>query len=243
MKTESFTVNSHQELLSHLQGIDIAYPPISQGAAKEQIERAATFRLLSTFSEQQPFKFPLKVDHDDKPDFRFTVNGLTIGAECTMAMPKQFGEAQFLRDKHYPNAPIDLSDFRWGTPDRTASEILELLSRNRLTGMPWFGDSVEREWSQAMMDCLIAKTENLNARDFRKFQVNWLLIDDNVPQANLSINTAVNYLMQPIKLYFDSQNQTKFDTVFIKTHRQWIRISSTKCDVTPVNDLWQKHGG
>jgi hypothetical protein len=241
MKMAPFTANSHKELLSHLQGIDIRHSPVSQGATKEEIERAMVFRLLSTFSSQPPFAFPLEVVHADKPDFSLVLDGLTIGAECTMAMPRQFGEALFLRAKHYPKAPIDLCDFRWGTPDRTASEILELLSRNKLTGMPWFGNSVEREWSRAMVACLVDKTQNLNAPDFHRFQLNWLLIDDNVPQANLSIDTAVKYLMQPIETYFQSLDDAKFGTVFIKTHQQWIRLSSTICDVTPVNDLWQKH--
>jgi hypothetical protein len=223
--------------------VDISYPPFWRGATKEQIERAMCFRFLATLAEDLPFTFPLEIVHADKPDFRFIMNSTTIGAECTLALPEQYTRALFLREKFCLDVPLDPSDFRWATPDRTSAELLVLLKKNKLTGLPWFGDGVEREWALAMEDCIDAKTDNLNAQDFVRFQTNWLLIQDVLPGGSLlEVDRGLFHLSFPLERYFNAHGQTKFDHIFIKTHGKFLSVNSAKAEIRTTNDLWQKHG-
>lgn len=240
-----FVVESPDELLQQLEKTDITHPPFWRGATKDQLEHCLCFRFLSTFAEESQILFPLGVVQADKPDFRFEMNSSTTGVECTLALSEQFSRALALREECCPAVWIDLSDFRWGCPDRTSEEIIAILKRNKLTGEPWHGDAADREWARAMKACIDIKTEKLNADGFLRFGNNWLLIDDNfIPQSIIDIERCLPHLMPEMRKYFVAghDSQIKFNEIMIRHKGDFVRLSSTTVDIKPINDLWQKHG-
>lgn len=236
---------THSDLIDFLREINVQHSLVPTGNEKKQAEKALAYKTLATFSQTSPFMFPLEVIQDEKPDFQFHMENLQIGAECTMAMSELFGRVYSLREKQYPNSMIDLSYVHWGAPNLTNDQIFELLKQweTKLTGPPLFGNSIEKYWSATMMDCISAKTERLNALDYGRRQLNWLLINDNVhPHTDLSLKKGLSILSNALNSYFlDSAEQIKrFDSVFIKTNDQFIVISRSGISSNTINNLWQQ---
>lgn len=245
MNDNLFSVESPEELLLQLEKTDISHPPVGLGATKEQLERCVCFRFLSTFARESHIAFPLKLFHTDRPDFRLVMNSSTIGVECTLAVTEQLVRALSLREQHCPNVWIDLSDFRWGCPDRTNSEIIAVLKKGKFTAAPWYGESADREWALAIKDSIDAKSKKLNASGFLRSNENWLLIDDDfTPQSILDINKCLFYLSPKIQEYFVGSNdaQARFDEILVRHQEIFIRLTATTVNTKPINDLWQKHG-
>ena len=241
MDNSLFSAESPEELLSLLQKNNISHPPVEVGATKEQIERCVCFRFLSTYVNESRLTFPLKLVHADRPDFRLIMNSRTIGVECTQALSEQFARALSLRQQYCPDIWIDLSDFRWSCPDRTSEDILALLKKNRLTGEPWHGDTVDHEWALAMKACIDVKTDRLNAEGFLRYDDNWLLIDDDfIPQSIVDPEKSLSYLMPEIRKYFASEcnSRAKFNEIAIRHREDLARVTQTTFDVKPINDLW-----
>lgn len=240
-----FEANSRQELLNHLKDIDITVPPRNEGRTTKQVELWSFCRLLSTIHDGELVNFPLKAVHGDRPDFEIhqQVGGI-IGIEFTEAIPQQFAWAVSLRDQYFPDAFLELDHFRWGAPNRTKEEILKILEKSqyRLSGMGWYGDSVEQEWAHAMKDCTLAKAEKLNNKGFRKFSQNWLLIYDNVPSSQLKIDIAMKYLDQFTSHYWANLSPANavFDTVFVEVGDNLIHIQSQGWSAKNIVNLWEK---
>jgi len=203
------------------------------------------YKVLATFSQTSSFVFPLEVVEDEKPDFQFHMANLQIGAECTMAISELFARVYFLREKYYPDSNIDLSYVHWGALDLTRDEILKLLKkwRTRLTGPPFFGNIIEKYWSNTIWDCISAKTKRLNAIDYKRRQLNWLLINDNVhPRTGLSYDIALFILSSFLNSYFlnRAHQSITFDSVFIKTKDNFVVYDKNGMSSTPINNLWQQ---
>lgn len=240
------TINaiSYIDLLKKLRETDISVPAISRGRTKLHTERWTMYRFLATFGDSDRLTYPIAVKHQDRPDFCLEMADRQVGVEVTSAMPENFARALVLRDKFYPNAPLEPDHFRWGIPRLASKEILRILERsqNRLTGMGWVGDSVEHEWAGAIAESCYTKSEVLNSNRFGEYPCNWLLIYDNVPQAALDLQLGVKYLVQ--NLVAPSQQRTKptrqFDCVFVETHETFVSIESGMPQFTKLRDIRRK---
>jgi hypothetical protein len=237
---------SYIDLLKKLRRVDISVPPISQGRTKIHTERWTMYRVLVTFGDRQGFTYPMTISHKDKPDFRLEMPDRIVGAEVTSAMPEVYGRALVLREKFYPNAPLELDHFRWGGPKLSSKQILAILkeSQKRLTGMGWVGDSVEREWADAIAGSYQAKTESLNSDGFQRFQWNWLLVYDNVPQAALDLPLGVRHLLSKLAALSDKlpNSARQFDTLFIESHSQFVVIEKGNWSAVKIRNLWRQRG-
>jgi hypothetical protein len=162
-------------------------------------------------------------------------------------MPEEYARARVLRDKFCPNAPIELDYFRWGGPKRTSKEILEILrqSEKRLTGMPWIGDSVEREWSAAISSAVEAKTDSLNSSGFKRHPANWLLIYDDVPQFALDLQLAVKHLLDRLNDLPSRRQKSAiaFSKLFVETRNRFITVENGNWSQTKVRNIWRKRSG
>ncbi len=242
----TITASSYIDLLKQLRCTDISVPRISQGRAKLHTERWTMYRFLATFGDRLGFSYPIAIQHRDKPDFRIELPDRDVGAEITSAMPEEYARALVLREKFHPNAPIELDHFRWDGPRRTTKEILKILkeSQSRLTGMGWVGDSVEREWACAISAALRGKSMLLNSKGFKRYQWNWLLVYDNIPQAALDLEAALKHLMSELKTVRDNRptSDIGFNTLFVETHNQFVAVEDGKWSVTKIKNLWRKRG-
>jgi hypothetical protein len=238
------TFSSYADLLDQIGAVDITVPSIASGRTKQHTERWTMFRFLTSCAQGKAFEFPLGLTHRDKPDFWIQMPTHSVGAEITLAMPEDFARALVLREKFYPNAPIDLSEFAWGTPRRTSKELLKLIEtwQSRLTGLGWVGDQVEIEWAQHIRDTIQAKMLVLNKPHFDKHDYNWLLIYDNIPQGSLHLDKALNLLMGYLAeaaLAFQP-GTVAFDSISIETGSSFATIEDARYVVNPINNVWRK---
>lgn len=244
---ESLTADSYIGLLKKLRMTDISVSRISEGRTKEQTERWTMYRFRSTLGDREFVDYPLGVHHVDRPDFRLEMPTRTVGAEVTSAMPEEWARALVLLEKLFPGGTIEPDCFRWGGPKRSTKEILGIIkeSQKRLTGMGWVGDSVEREWAGAIWGAFQNKTQLLNSRGFKRFDWNWLLVYDNVPQVALDLEVAFKHLLPILKTVSDSlpPSMCRFNALFVETDKQFITIENNKWGLTKIRDVWSKRGG
>ncbi len=217
--------NSADELLEVLNNIDISVPPRTGGRTTEDTERYAIIRYLRSIIHSNHISFPLVLTHRDKPDFFLEMNSDQIGIECTEAIPEQYAWAHALYEKHFPDGLFEPDLFRWDSPTRTKEEIIGLLRRtqNGLHGPGWMGDSVEKEWSKWMSGCIESKTRKLNSAHFEKFEINQLLVYDNLPQAANDLEKSTNMLLKELDR-ITSINELNFNSVVIESGQVLIQI-------------------
>ena len=240
------TADSYFELTEQLRRIDISVPRISRGRTKLHTERWTMYRFLATHGDLSEFVYPLTVVHKDRPDFRIEMHGRKIGVEVTSAMPEEYARALALRDKHYPNSPMEPDYFRWGSPKRTNRAILRILmeSQSRLSGPGWVGDSVEREWAVAICAAFQSKTKVLNAKGFKRYQWNGLLVHDNVPQVGMDLEAALIHLRTRLKAVSESlpASWRTFSALFIESHERFVAVETGSSFVRSVNNIWRDRG-
>jgi hypothetical protein len=118
-----------------------------------------------------------------------------------------------LRDKVDGPEVHFISHHQPGEPRKSAKELIEEIQVNH-SGPGWEGDSVEREWSEAMLYFVKSKIETLAKDGFEKFKRNWLLIYDNWSLPALEREKAAQILLSKI---IESNCFDTFDSVYIIT--------------------------
>jgi len=86
------------------------------------------------------------------------------------------------------------------------------------------------------MDRVLAKTKAFKKPGFKKCDMNWLLIYDNLPLPHVDIETAMRYLIEHLNSYWRKNNCYK--VVLIETENQLIEIHPSKWSHQPIIDLW-----
>lgn len=166
---------SLDELLAVLVGIEDDVPPRGPGRRTEHTEPWVMKRLVASLASAGVLEFPLAVEMNDRPDLRVKSDGREIGIELMELVPPAYAHAVAIANSEFPGAIVDRSVFRWGT-NWESEEIREHLQceGHRLSGPGWAGDSVEREWVNAVRGAIKKKTERLNADGFNRLPENWL---------------------------------------------------------------------
>ena len=129
------------------------------------------------------------------------------------------------------------------TKNKSKQEILEILekSQTELSGLPIVGDQIEIDWVDWIFDDIISKTKKLNDNKFEKFDLNILLIYDNLPFAANDIKVQLKYLKPRINKYFDNKYSYKylFEKIFIVCGHSIIEIDEEQQNIKSINDLWK----
>lgn len=226
----SILAKTPEKLLQKLKQIDISVPGRTKGRKTEHSEKWAIVRFLSTYLNENQLDFPISIVHRDKPDFLMTCNVVNYGIECTEAIPKQYAWAHALLEIYFPNGNLEPDFFKWGTPTRSREEILDILSKSQdeLHGEPWFGNSVEKEWAQGMYECITHKTQKFYNDDFEKFEKNYLLIYDNIPQAANNLTKSTNYLNRLLNKYWNNNSRTIFTKILIESKEYIVQLSAKR---------------
>jgi hypothetical protein len=231
-----YTASSRTDLLRYLKQQDITVPVQTEGRTSQHCERWGVFRLLATWAAMDYLSYPLRVVHQDKPDFLLSYDEREVGIEFTEAVSQEWAETKALAKQEGEEVFLLMDQFKRGTPKRTTSERRELI-RNLPCGDGWADDEPEREWARWMMDCVLAKTKSFGKPRFEKYDKNWLLIYDNLPVQFTEIEdieVAVGYLMVELNSYWPQKN--RYDGILIETGNQLIEISGW--NQQPIIDLW-----
>src|SRR5690348_10136437 len=180
MDVSMLLAKSQDELESTLKSTDITVPARVDGRKSRDTEKWAICRLLSTLLHYHKIDYPIGVVHRDKPDFFVSMMGSEIGIESTEAIRADYAQCITIRDREFPNSPIDLGRFRWNNPVLSLAEMREMLREGQMNSFPWMGVSAEIDWCNYMKEILVAKTSKLNT-SYKIYQQNWLMIYDNLP--------------------------------------------------------------
>lgn len=193
-------------------------------------------RLLATLVSAGQLSWPVGLIHRDRPDFLMLSGGLEIGIEVTESIPEQYAAYCALAEREFPDAMLEPSHFRWGSPPLTLVEMRTLLAQTRLSGEPWYGDSAEREWAQFILGSIQAKLAKLAAPEFQKFTSNRLAIYDNLPMPNIDLNKALAHLESRLASVWNSS--PGFDTIYIEHTKTFVVLTPSATKQLPLNDLW-----
>lgn len=180
-----------KSLLNQLISMSLIVPLRSDGRETEHIERYAISHLLAAISESDLLKYPIHIEHSDRPDFVISTSNTSIGVEVTEAVSQNSAHAAFLREKgcgpevYFP-LPIEL-----GEKQKKSKQLKKEIEANR-PGLPWMGDESERIWAQVMSHFTECKVKSCTKVGFMRHDRNWLLIDDNwgIPQLDIEVGLA-----------------------------------------------------
>jgi hypothetical protein len=238
-----FQAENSAHLIKQISKVDSKVPKRTQGRKTKHTEIWTILRFISTYANMKLFCYPLEIIHRDKPDFLLNTSSSKIGIEITESIPEDYAYTFALAEKYFPQATVEPSMFLRGTPKRSKKEILEILekSQNRSTGLGIYGDKIEMDWADWIIDDIVSKTKKLNESKFEKFDSNILLIYDNLPHAANNINVQINYLEPKTNNYFDNKTyeQYIFDQIFIICGQSIIEINKERQLIKPINDIWK----
>jgi hypothetical protein len=226
--------NNEAELENALRSIDISVPRRSEGRKKENSERYAIAHMLSALLGKDQLAYPLELIQRERPDFLLKANETQIGIEHTAAVPQNEAHKTVLRDRVDGPEVYFISHHQPGEAKKPAKELIQEIQANQ-SGPGWVGDSVEREWSEAMLHFVTGKIETLEKEGFEKFERNWLLIYDNWSLPALDREKAAQFLLLKIKesTCFDS-----FDCVYIIIGNFVFEFSNVGIVQHEINKLW-----
>ncbi len=229
---ERQTLSSSTDLLVWLKSQDITVPARTEGRRKEHCERYTAFRLLATLANN--FQYPLKILHQDRPDFLLHSGDKKIGIEVTEAVPEELAATDAMAEAMGIESTLFMDHFKQGTPKRTAKERKELL-KNQPLGVGWGSGGISKEWILSIIDCIKAKTMDLKKPGFNLYDLNCLLVYDNLFLAFADIRELASSLSSELKSYWCSEN--RYNEIFIESGNQLVHLKPNGWNCKAINDL------
>ena len=229
-----FNANNKSDLITQLAAADISVPLRSEKRTKKHTEKFCLCRLLSALSNHNKIHYPIRVNKSERPDFILELPGVTIGVEHTEAVPQNEAHSEFLRQK----VDNDEMHFIWRhepeEPVKKAKVLLKEIDEN-LYGPPWEGDSVEQNWSNAMLFFIRKKVVSMKKPGYKTCDKNWLLIYDNWPSPALNLEKGIEYLLD--KLH-QSSLEMHFNKVYIVEMHNIIEVLNNSHNKLSMLNLW-----
>lgn len=131
--------DNSSSLLNQLKNMSLVVPLRSDGRKTEHIERYAISHLLAAISKSDLLKYPIQVEHSDRPDFVIFSSNVSIGVEVTEAVSQNSAHADFLREKGYgPEVYFSLPS-EIGERRKKSRQLKKEIEENR-PGLPIMGD-------------------------------------------------------------------------------------------------------
>ncbi|MBY0420309.1 MAG: hypothetical protein K2W88_19835, partial [Pararheinheimera sp.] len=96
--TELLSAASAKEFKIALSAIDVHVPPRTQGRKKDQAERYSIAHLLASLPSEE-IAYPIRLTHQDRPDFVLHMAEREIGIEHIEAVPENHVRASIFRQK------------------------------------------------------------------------------------------------------------------------------------------------
>ncbi len=232
---KSIKANNKKELFSILSGTEISVPARTEGRETEHCERWSICRFLATLATHKDIEFPVELLKRERPDFLLMQGGQCIGIEVTEITNSDYAKATTLPEANDEGSIIDPSLFKWNTPKRSLNELREIVSKKKLIGPGWEGDSVEMEYADAIYDVMSNKTVKLRSKTFDKFSDNWLLIYCNLTLPFLDIEKANRYFENRAESYWANDS---FSNIYVERNDIFVCYSELGTDCIELVNLW-----
>lgn len=217
----NFYAQTNFEFDENLKNLDISVPHRGNTRLTEHSESWQIHRLLTALKSKEFIKLPFELIKRERPDFIIKSGGKIFGVELMEAINSDYARIKALQAKLCDNSTIDTSHFKWKNAKLSLDQLRAILNDDHLTGPVWSGNSVEKEFSQSIYDCLNLK-HNLLKNGYERFDDDYLLIYHNTPSPLLNFNIAVNLTEDLLKSYWSKDG---FDMVFILKNNHLISLS------------------
>ena len=210
---DAFDATSLSELRDNLRARDVRVPVRTKrrtGALNER-EVWVACRFLATAGDKRLLEYPLRVEPRDRPDLVVTMPSGRIGVEITEAVHNDERRVVDYSEE------MGLDDFRVvppycvDDPPRSRADI-ETIAKGEGPSLPRMGDSIERNWDEAILHRIAKKVETFTKPGFAKHPRNWLLVHDNWSPAIADEQMAMKRLDQHI---FRRGPKNPFSKVFV----------------------------
>jgi len=208
----SLDANNPTELFEKLREINRRVPLRGKGRTKESLERWTIINCLTTLAKNDRLSYPLMLKKGEHPDFLLVMDKENIGIEVTEAVNQDFARATTLPEYQENKIATDPSLFKWGSPPKTHTELVDILTRSKFTGPGWTGSEVEEEFAQAIYDIILFKTKKLQGEHFKRHGSDWLSVYLNLHLPALENDEACSLLSEKITDYWFSDG---FDKILV----------------------------
>lgn len=214
--------STFEELQSKLIELNKPVPAHPRLRVNEDVETYCLVSLLSSISWKAD-SFPLSILRRERPDFLLQLNGKEVGLEHTEAIHINMAKERSIRaDGIGPNVYSPTPTWYDDAP-LSSGEITERIVADR-DGDGWAGDSVERNWADAMKNFIAKKTASATKTGYELYKYNRLMIYDNWAPAGLRLSNAVELLESHLRI--DGQ-WTVFDRVYVVSEASVVELSES----------------
>jgi len=207
----NFEAINEEQLLFQFAINKIKVPPRGAKRTTEHTELWLIQKFISTLNSFNKLTFPLILKNRERPDFELIMNGQSSGIEITEIIHPDYAKAMTLPEVQGNAALVDASLFKWGTPKKSLAKLREMVSRTELTGTPWMGNAVEKEFVKSVIDTINSKHKKYT-NGYKTFDNNCLLIYHNQSSPFIDYNNVINLIHESLNNYWDS---TGFDRIYI----------------------------
>lgn len=238
MATLIDNADNMDELVSVLRAIDISVPGRANGRftefGKRQREKWTFCRLLSTLNQAGRLAFPIRVEHNDKPDFLLNHGNVQAGVEITECTSEKYSEYLTLAAREFPDAILDQGLFLPGRPALSVKDMRNRLDADRLRSDGW--GCLDTCWAEAIHRSIKEKTSKLPNGDIRACNEHWLAIYSNTPFGDVEIETSANLLFKLLEGYWSSA--LSFTRIFVEHGKSILAVSAGGWERVRLTDLW-----
>ena len=175
---DAFETTSPSELHDSLRSSDVLVPGRTQGRTSALTETWVACRFLAIAGGAGLLGFPLRVEPGDRPDLVVTMLSGRVGIEITEAVPEDDARVDAFSEHKWVDDFRFIPRHRVNDPRRSRAKI-EKIARGEARILPHMGDSIERDWVDAMLHFIARKARSFMKPGFAKHRSNWLLVHDN----------------------------------------------------------------
>jgi hypothetical protein len=230
----SCRVNSPDELCAVLDESRVDVPARGDGRTSDHTEAWTLAHLLSTLNSAGRLCFPLQWCKRERPDYVIASANQDLGIEISELVSPALAQAVAIRNEESPGQAIDPSLFRPGVEPASRDEVRARL-RGGMHGYGWSGNSVEREWADAVVDRTSIKSRTLAEAGYSLYAENWLLLYDNLPGPMLRLSEAADLARPRLQPYLTCH--PAFSRVWVLSHEQFVGFTDA-VELLPIVAPW-----
>lgn len=197
-------------LQTALRGLDIQIPDNPRDYTNRLLETYTLAKVLRAIPAELGW-FPMKVIHRDRPDVLIEAGHCRIGVEHTEGTTPNLSKSRALRADGFGADIHFVEQASIHDPVKSRAALLAEIEADD-PGDGWVGDSVERNWAEAMAVFIARKTASALKPGYERYDRNWLMIYDNFTSPGLKHRSAVPYLRTHLG---NAPPWPAFDRVFI----------------------------
>lgn len=224
------TARTFQELHDRLPGLDVNVPPYPAERG-DTPEIYSIVRLLGTIPLRLE-DFPLVLSKTESPDFALQLGGRSIGVEHIEAVPENAVHEAKLRAAQGSRGMYFVRPATAGEPRKSRKELQKEIDEDWMPPA-MAGDSVERNWADAMVHSITKKCAIARKPGYKAHDQQWLLIYDNWPSLALERQHALELLQERLPVV---DPFAIFARIFILTGATLMELS---CDGLQLHQLRQ----